>query len=100
MKGVVALMRAPSVSGRGLAKTVRRPAKVVRIPTASFVRRRNIARLALTIGAVAVISGVAVRFAGLFTRTGDVAVPPDDGRLQPVRFGPLETRIVELINAA
>lgn len=100
MKGVVALMRAPSVSGRGLARTARRPAKVVRIPTASFVRRRNMARLALTIGAVAVISGVTARFAGLFNRASGVALPPEGGTSQPVRFSPLETRIIELINAA
>lgn len=92
MKGVVGLMRASSATGRGTARTSRRPAKVVRIPTANAVRRKRTLRLAVAIFA-------AVVAAALSTRLGFIRKRPV-GTAQPIaQLSSAESRIVELVNA-
>jgi len=85
-------MRASSASGRGNPRTVRRPAKVIRIPTATVVRRRQRVRAAAAIGLTLFVSTILLRFVR-FT------VPPTQVATPPVRLSAIEARVVELINA-
>src|ERR1700674_2202882 len=93
MKGVVAHMRASSASGRGAPRTARRPAKVIRIPTATLVRRRQMLRIVVAIGVVVFIAAIAVRVGRYPVRQ---ARPT---RLQ-TQLNPIESRIIDLAIAA
>jgi len=93
MKGVVARMRASSASGRGNPRTVRRPAKVIRIPTAKLVRRERRLRLTIAIGAVVFIASIAVRLER-------VTAPRREPTPPRAQLNPIETRIFELVNEA
>jgi uncharacterized protein YkwD len=93
MKGVVACMRASSASGRGNPRIARRPAKVIRIPTATLVRRRRMLRLTVAIGAALLFASIIVRLQRI---TAPLAIPePPHAKLNPI-----ESRIVELVNDA
>jgi len=91
MKGVVALMRASSASGRKNPRTVRRPAKVIRIPTATLVRRRRRLRLTVAIGAIVFVASIAARLERITAPRPEPAPPH-------AQLNPIEARIIELVN--
>jgi uncharacterized protein YkwD len=91
MEGVDALMRASSVSGRGTSRVPRGPAKVVRIPTATRLRRKRLQTWSIIAAVLVVSAGFAVRFSS----------PPKSSAapgLAPDQFGETEARILDLVN--
>jgi uncharacterized protein YkwD len=93
MEGVDALMRASSVSGRGTSRVPRGPAKVVRIPTATRLRRKRLQTWSIIAAVLVVGAGFAARFNSPVKLAAAPVLPPD-------QFGAAEARILDLVNDA
>jgi len=91
MKGVDALMRASSVSGRGTSRAPRGPAKVVRMPTATRLRRQRLQAWSIIVAVLVVGAGFAARFSSP-TKPAAAPVLPAD------QFVTTEARVLELVN--
>jgi len=90
MKGVDALIRASSASGRRIPRNVRH-LKVVRISSAELSRRKRMLRITVAIGAIFFV-------ASLVVRVEHVAPIRQDAALPPAQLSPIESQIVSLIN--
>jgi uncharacterized protein YkwD len=92
--GLADRMSAPSVRGRGAAKALRRPAKIIRMPTPEVVRREQRKRMRGLLALVVVLAIVATRehFVGL-----ENALATARPRLKP---NSVELRLLRLINDA
>jgi len=93
VEGVDALMRASSVSGRGTSRAPRGPAKVVRMPTATRLRRKRLQAWSIIAAVLVVGAGFAVRFSS-------PAKPAAAPALAPDQFGTTEARLLDLVNDA
>jgi uncharacterized protein YkwD len=87
-------MSAPSVRGRGAAKALRRPAKIIRMPTPEVIRREQRKRLRGLLALAVVLAIVAAREHFVSSESAATTATP---RLRP---NSVEFRLFRLINDA